>query len=46
MRRPLQGIFILGGLALVIAGLNNGRPLVIVGAAMILLAVLGRRAGG
>ncbi len=46
MRRPLQGVFILGGFALVIAGMNGSRPLVIAGAAMILLAVLGRRSGG
>ena len=43
MRRPLQGIFVLGGIALIIAGTVNGsRPLMIVGAALIGLALSSR----
>jgi len=38
----MQGLFVLGGIALVIAGLNGSRPLVIVGAGMIVLALAGR----
>jgi len=45
MRTPLQGVFILGGIALIITGMNGSRPLVIVGAVMILLGVLGRVIG-
>ena len=45
MRTPFQGIFILGCLALIIAGINGSPPLVITGTVMILLAVLGRVEG-
>ena len=41
MRRRLQGIFVLGGLALVITGFNNSSSLVVVGFGMMVLAVLG-----
>lgn len=38
-----QGLFVLVGIALIIAGLNNARPLVIVGAVLIGLAIFGWR---
>lgn len=41
----MQGLFVLTGLALLIAGLNGSRPLVIVGAALIVLAAIGRFLG-
>ncbi len=42
--RPFQAIFVLGGLALVIVGLNQNRALAIAGLGMIVLAVLGNLA--
>ena len=45
MRNKMQGLFVLGGLALVIAGLNNTRPLVFVGGGIIVLALVGRVLG-
>ena len=39
--QPLAAIFFLGGIALIITGANGSKPLIIVGIAMILLAVLG-----
>jgi len=41
----MQGLFIIVGIALVIAGLNNSRPLAFVGGALIFLALLGRFMG-
>ncbi len=38
----LQGIFILAGIALIIAGYNSSRPLVVVGIGLIVLAVVSR----
>lgn len=46
MRTAMQGIFVLAGIALIIAGLNGSRPLVIVGAGLIVLAVVGSVLGG
>ena len=43
--RPFQALFVLGGLALLIVGLNQNRPLAVVGLGMIVLAVLGHFAG-
>ena len=37
----MQGLFVLSGLALVVAGFNGSRPLAIVGAGLIVLAVVG-----
>ncbi len=45
MRRRMQGMFVIAGIALVVAGLNGTRPLVIVGGSLILLGLLGRRLG-
>jgi hypothetical protein len=45
MRNAMQGLFVLAGIALVIAGLNGSRPLVIVGAGLIFLALIGRVLG-
>ena len=42
--RPFQALFVLGGLALVIVGLNQSRALAIAGLGMIVLAVLGNLA--
>ena len=44
--RGMQGVFILGGLALVITGLNGSRSLIFVGLGMVVLAVVGRLLGG
>ena len=44
-RKPLQEIFVLAGIALVITGLNNSRALVVVGLGLITLAVVGRVMG-
>ena len=44
-RTAMQGLFVITGIALVIAGLNNGLPLVIVGAALIVLALVSRAFG-
>jgi hypothetical protein len=41
----MQGLFVLAGIALIIAGLNGTRPLVIVGGALIVLALVGRLLG-
>ena len=38
----MQGLFVLTGIALAIAGLNGSRPLVIVGAGLIVFALVGR----
>ena len=46
MRNEMQGLFVIIGIALVIAGLNNSRLLVIVGGALIVLALVGRLKGG
>ena len=45
MRNAGQGLFVLAGIALVIAGLNGTRPLVFVGAGLIVLALVGRVLG-
>ncbi len=45
MRNAMQGLFILVGISLIIAGLNSSRPLAIVGAALIVLASVGRVLG-
>ena len=45
MGRAMQGLFVLAGLALVIAGLNGSGPLVFVGIGLIVLALLGRVLG-
>jgi hypothetical protein len=45
MRNAMQGLFTLVGIALVIAGFNGSRPLVIVGASLIVLALIGRVLG-
>ena len=44
-RNAMQGLFILAGIALIITGLNNSFPLVIVGGGLIVLAVVGRVMG-
>lgn len=41
-REAMQGLFVLGGIALIIAGSNGNRPLVFAGLGMIVLGVLGR----
>ncbi len=45
MRNAMQGLFVLAGIALVIVGLNGNRPLVFVGAGLIVLALVGRVVG-
>ena len=45
MRTAMQGLFVLAGIALIIAGLNGTRSLVIVGAGLIVLAAVGRVLG-
>jgi hypothetical protein len=45
MRNAMQGLFVLAGIALIITGINGSRPLVIVGAGLIVLALLGRVLG-
>jgi hypothetical protein len=45
LRRGLQGLFVLAGIALIIAGANGNRPLVIVGSSLIVLALVGRMSG-
>ncbi len=42
MHRRWQGLFVLAGLALLIAGLNGSRPLVIVGGALLFLGLIAR----
>ena len=41
MNRRLRIILFLGGIALLVAGFNGSRPLVITGVALILLTLLG-----
>jgi len=45
MRMAMQGVFVLVGIALVIAGLNGSRPLVVVGVGLIVLALVARWLG-
>lgn len=45
MRNRMQGLFVIAGIALIIAGLNNSYPIAIVGGALIVLALLGRFMG-
>ncbi len=45
MRNAMQGLFVLIGIALVVAGLNRSVPLVVVGAGLIVLALVGRVLG-
>jgi len=45
MGDAMQGVFVLTGTALVLAGLNGSRSLVIVGAGVIVLALVGRVLG-
>jgi hypothetical protein len=45
MGNAMQGVFILAGVALIIAGLNGSRPLVWVGVGLIVLAIVGRMLG-
>ena len=45
MRNAMQGLFVLAGIALVIAGLNGNRPLAFVGGGLIVLALVGRVMG-
>ncbi|MDH3628726.1 MAG: hypothetical protein OES25_13855 [Acidobacteriota bacterium] len=44
-RNAMQGLFFLAGIALVIVGFNNQRPLVFVGVGLMVLAVIGRVMG-
>jgi hypothetical protein len=41
----MQSLFVLGGIALIIAGMNGSRPLVFVGLGMIVLALCSRFLG-
>lgn len=45
MNNAFQGLFVLAGIALIIVGFNGNRPLVFVGAGMIVLALVGRALG-
>ena len=45
MRNAMQAIFVLAGIALMIAGFNGNPPLVFVGAGLIVLALAGRFLG-
>lgn len=44
-RLSMQAVFLLGGIAILITGLNGSRPLVFVGIGMIVLALVGRFMG-
>ena len=44
-QQRLEAVFLLVGMALIIVGVNNGLPLIIVGFSLILLVVLRRYLG-
>ena len=44
-RERFQGFFVIAGIALIIAGLNNSYPIAIAGGALIVLALVGRFLG-
>jgi uncharacterized membrane protein YgaE (UPF0421/DUF939 family) len=44
-RERFQGIFVIAGIALVIAGFNSSYPVAIVGGALIVLALVSRFLG-
>ncbi len=46
MRKEMQGLFVIIGTALTVVGLINSYPIAIVGAALIVLALVGRFRGG
>ncbi len=45
MRKEMQGLFVIIGIALIVVGLNNSYPIAIVGGALIVLALAGRFLG-
>ena len=45
MRNNIRSLFVLAGIALVIAGLSGPRPLVFVGAGLIVLALVSKKMG-